>query len=129
MANKYIESEIEKYSEELTKLEVGTDEYNDTLDALKELHRIAKEMDEAELAKTANAEQMALKKEELEYRVLDSKLKAKATKHSDWMNFFRMLGSGAVAILGVFCLGEVKESQGFVDKDKFTMLRNLFPKN
>ena len=128
MDRELIDAEIQSLSERLSKLNVGTDEYNATITALKELHNIRINDIRAESERVEKNMNYDLRKEELEFRNLECEQKAKMSKRSDWLGFFKSVACGVIALGGMLLLDETKERQGFIDKDKFSMIRTLFPK-
>lgn len=128
MDRELIENEIKRLSEELSRLKVGTPEYRATSEALKDLHAMLMNDERAESERIEKNMTMDLRKEELEFKVLECEQKAKTSKHSDWVGFLKALGCGALALVGMYFLDETKENQGFVDKDKFAMIKSMFPR-
>ena len=123
-----IDNEIASLSEELSKWKVGSPEHKAIIDALKELHAIRMNERRAESERIEKNMTIDLRKEELEVRILESEQKLKASKHADWFGFLKSIACGLLAIGGMFCLDEIKTEQGYLDKDKFSIIRTLFPK-
>lgn len=76
--------------------------------------RAKSEMNAAEMR--ANSEQEA------------AELHAKSSKSEAVWEFTGKVIGGVVALLGIFFIGALKDSQGIVDKDQFAIVRNLFPR-
>lgn len=123
-----IDQEIKKLSGELSKWQIGSKEHMAVIEALKELHAIRMNDIRAENERIEKNMTLDLRKEELEFKVFECEQKAKMSKRSDWLGVLKAVVCGAISIFGVFCLDEIKEEQGFIDKDKFSMIRTLFPK-
>lgn len=128
MDRELVDAEIKRLSEELARLKVGTPEYKATIDALKDLHSIRVNEDRAESERIERNMTLDLRREELEFKTFECEQKAKIAKHSDRTGFWKSVICGLIAIGGVFCLDEIKEDQGFVDKDKFSIIKTLFPR-
>lgn len=124
-----IENEIAKISKDLSKWQIGSPEHKAAIEALKELHNIRVNESRVESERIEKNMMMDLRKEELEFKVLECEQKAKTSKHSDWVGFWKSVACGVLALVGMVFLDEIKEDQGYIDKDKFSMIRTLFPKS
>lgn len=123
-----IDNEIAALSKDLSKWKVGSPEHKEIINALKELHIIRMNERRAESERIEKNMMMDLRKEELEIRVLESEQKMKASKHSDWFGFLKSVACGLLALGGMLLLDETKREQGYIDKDKLSMIKGLFPK-
>ena len=121
-----IDQEIRKLSGELSKWQIGSKEHMAVIEALKELHAIRMNDIRAENERIEKNMTLDLRKEEIEFKVFECEQKAKMSKHSDWIGFLKALFFGGISLLGMFCLDEIKEEQGYIDKDKFSMVRTWF---
>ena len=120
MERKRIQEEIDRLADKMSELEVGSEEYK--------LHEMLYKDIEAENTRIAKTMDQDLKERELDQRDRETEVRAKASKWDAVWNFLGKLASGVVAIGGVLLLGEIKEDQGVVDKDKFSLVRGMFPK-
>ena len=128
MERKRIQEEIDRLADKMSELEVGSEEYNKLLQAMQKLHEMLYKDIEAENTRIAKTMDQDLKERELDQRDRETEVRAKASKWDAVWNFLGKLASGVVAIGGVLLLGEIKEDQGVVDKDKFSLVRGMFPK-
>lgn len=128
MERDFIDNEINKLSEELSKYEPGSDKHRAIIEALKELHAIRVNDIRVENERIEKNMMADLRKEELEFRTFECEQKNQMARRSDWLGVLKTVVCGLISIGGVFCLGEMKEAQGFIDKDKFSMIRSLFPR-
>ena len=128
MERKKIFEEIDRLTDVLSKQQPGTKEYNDTLAALEKLHRMMLSDEEAEQKRLSDTMNQDLRERELEQRDRETAERAKSSRWDSIWGFLGKLASGIVAIGGVLLLGEIKEEQGVVDKDKFSLVRGMFPK-
>ena len=129
MERERIEEEIDRLSEKMADLEPGTEEYSKLLQAMQKLHEMLYKDIEAENTRVAKTMDQDLRERELDQRERETNIRAKSSKWDTVWNFLGKLASGVVAIGGILLLGDIKEEQGVVDKDKFSLVRGMFPKS
>lgn len=120
--------EYDRLFEELSKQTPGTKEYADTLAVLEKLHKMIIADEGAEQQRINDTMTQDLRQQEIEQKDRESAERAKASRWDSIWGFLGKLVSGILAIGGVLLLGEIKEEQGVVDKDKFSLVRGMFPK-
>lgn len=128
MERERIEEEIDRLDTKMANLELGTEEYNKLLPVRQKLHEMFHKDLEAENTRIAKTMDLDLRERELDLRERETEIRAKSSKWDAVWNFLGKLASGVVAIGGILLLGDIKEEQGVVDKDKFSLVRGMFPK-
>lgn len=128
MNREIIENELSKIEEEIQRTQQGTEEYKKLTESYDKLNNalmndIRTENDRIEKNMTYD-----LRREELEYKILDSEQKVKASKFSDIMGVIGKIVSIGGMVLGMWLLDETKEKQGFIDKDKIKLAFNFAPR-
>jgi len=128
MERERIEEEIDRLAEKMADLEPGTEDYSKLLQAMQKLHEMLYKDVEAENTRIAKTMDQDLRERELDQRERETDIRAKSSKWDAVWNFLGKLASGVIAIGGILLLGDIKEEQGVVDKDKFSLVRGMFPK-
>ena len=121
-----LEDEISRCEEKLAEVQIGTKEYNDVVETLIKLYAMRNDMAKTENERLRQNREQDYREDELATRRYEIDQKIKAQKRSD--------GVGAVkgVLVALVCAGlalftdEVKEKQGFLDKNKLDWLKEEF---